>query len=206
MQHFIRFFFAIVAAAGISGCGDSVYPARPAKLTLFPGSQAVTMMLGDGLRLPVRLTDAAESSLPLPSDFSLVSRSPAIVEVESTTVLQSKGLGSTLVVGTVGSGSGALSDSISVTVGCTLELQVSVTPTAQTLQVGESFTPVAKIPSCGGRLQVSDTLRWSALDPAIVQVDSVTGRTTGRAPGQSAVRFDARFYHVGAAVTVTVTP
>ena len=206
MQYIIRCIVAIVVAAGISGCGDSVQPARPAKLTLFPGSQVVTMTLGDDLRLPVRLTDAAGSLLPLPSDFSLVSRNPAIVEVESTTVLHGNGLGSTWAVGTVATGSDALSDSISVTVGCTLELQASVTPTAQTLHVGESFTPVAKILSCGGRLQVSDSLRWSASDAAIVQVDSVTGRTTGLAPGQAVVSFDGRSYHVGAGVTVTVTP
>ena len=206
MQHTARCFVAIVVVTGISGCGDSVQPDRPAKLSLLSGAHGIAMMLGDDVRLPVQLTDAAGSSLPLPSDFAIVSRNPAIVEIESTTVVHGNGLGSTWVVGTVASGRDELSDSVSVTVGCTLELQASVTPTQQTLRVGESFTPVAKLLSCGGRLQLTDTLRWSASDAAIVQVDSVTGRTTGRAPGQTVVRFDARFYHVGAGVTVTVTP
>ena len=97
-----------------------------------------------------------------------------------------------------------LADSIDVSVLCTLELGWSLTPRQQTIHVGESFTPAVTFTTCGGQLHPVDTVRWSASDTTIVQVDSMTGRTTGRSPGQTVVRFRAAHFPARDSLPVTV--
>ncbi len=87
---------------------------------------------------------------------------------------------------------------------CTRELGWRLTPTAQTLRVGESFKPDMVILSCGGRDQSRDTMSWSTEDTHIVAVDSVSGRVSALAVGQAVVTGRAQFYGVSDDVKVTV--
>jgi len=89
---------------------------------------------------------------------------------------------------------------------CTDELRIALAPRDTAVAVGEGFTPAVALSSCGGRNRLVDTFTWVARDPAVVSVDPATGRTTGRAPGETAVEVSgARYGRVGA-VRVVVRP
>jgi uncharacterized protein YjdB len=87
---------------------------------------------------------------------------------------------------------------------CTRELSVRVAPEAQTLRVGESFTPTIALTSCGGRERLSDTIAWRTADAAIASVQAATGRVTAVAPGETTITGRAQEYGVDAPVRVTV--
>lgn len=91
----------------------------------------------------------------------------------------------------------------SPTEGCSLDLSATVTPSQQSLPVGQSLTPTATAYGCSGTKALQDTWRWTTRDPGIVSVDSLTGRVTGRAPGAASVVATSQRY--GAVVSVQVT-
>jgi hypothetical protein len=168
--------------------GTEPAPAAPPTLSVWPGEQQLNVLLGTQLQLPVTLRSARGDTLALPSSFRLISRNPTIVSVESPTVIRARAMGQTWVVGSVMLNDEMVADSIQVTVGCTLELQVKFTPTAPiVLAVGASFTPTIELWTCSGQLQLSDTIRWAAGDSTVIRVDSLSGRTTGIRAGQTAL-------------------
>ena len=195
--------FLIVAG---TTCSDRIptAPEQPPTLSIFSGNHSFGLMLGSELPLAVTLTGPHGEMLPIPPSFMLLSRNPSVITVDSAHVMHANAMGETWVVGSLDFESHRLADSVSVFVACTLELGWSITPTQQTLHVGDSFTPSVTFTTCGGQLHPTDTLRWSAADTAIVQVDSITGRTTGRTPGQTVVQFRASHFHVTGDVTVIV--
>ena len=163
-------------------------PDPPSTLTIGSGERVFGLLLGTQLRVPVTLRSARGDTVPLPPNFGLVSRAPAVVSVESSTVIRARAMGTTWLVGSVVVNGGAITDSVEVTVACTLELQIKLTPPGPwTLSVGASATPAIQLLSCGGQLQLSDTIRWLAGDSTVIRVDSVSGQTTGLRVGQTAL-------------------
>lgn len=70
---------------------------------------------------------------------------------------------------------------------CTDELGMHLTPSEATITAGQSITPTLELTSCGGRKRWTPTVVWLTADTAIVSVDSISGRITGRAPGSAHV-------------------
>jgi hypothetical protein len=162
--------------------------------------------LGSGIRLPMSIVSSYGDTIPASPRIVLTSRNPAVVRIDSGTFLQSTGMGSTWVVASLDTAGQSLVDSLNVTISCTAELVPVFTPQTQTLAVGASFTPSAKVMGCGGQLTYSDTFTWSASDTTIIRVDSLSGTTTGLRAGSARVlAHGARFGDIGG-VSVTVAP
>jgi hypothetical protein len=70
---------------------------------------------------------------------------------------------------------------------CTDELGINLSPTENTVSVGQSFTPSIELTTCGGRKRWHPAVVWLTPDTAIVRVDSIAGRITGRSPGAAHV-------------------
>jgi hypothetical protein len=75
----------------------------------------------------------------------------------------------------------------SCTTFCTDELSIETQPQDTTIVVGQQFTVDVDVTTCGGSERVPVDLRWSADDPAVVQVDERTGRVVGLAAGDALV-------------------
>ncbi len=89
---------------------------------------------------------------------------------------------------------------------CTLELTVFLAPRDTTITVGESFKPRLSLSGCGGRKQFSDQVTWRSENVAVAPVDSVTGRITGVAPGETEVRATGERYGDLGNIRVVVAP
>jgi hypothetical protein len=88
---------------------------------------------------------------------------------------------------------------------CTDDLTYRMSPTAQTIAVGESFTPQAEFRGCGGSKPLDDEFSWSSSDTLIVRVEALTGRVTGRAAGSAIVEArGSRYGRLPLGVSVTV--
>ena len=98
----------------------------------------------------------------------------------------------------------ALSACSAVSPTCTRELGVHLSPSAATIAVGESITGSVTLTSCGGREQLTDTIRWQLADTAVVRVDSVTGRITGVHTGSATVGVRGVHYGELGAMAVAV--
>jgi hypothetical protein len=205
-QQFLRRGGAVALLAAL-GCRDATGSASapPPTLSVWVGTpRYFGMMLGVRMRLPVTLRSARGDTLPLPASFALVSRDPAVVSVDSGSAIRARAMGNTWLVGSAVVDGRPVVDSVEVSVMCTMELRIKLTPPTQTLAVGESFTPAIELSSCGGQLQLSDTVRWAAADSAVVRVDSVSGRTTGLRAGQTMVLPRGAKYGALLGVLVTV--
>ena len=80
---------------------------------------------------------------------------------------------------------------------------VSVSPTSATVAVGATRAFAATVLNPGGTPS-STPAKWATANPAIVQIDSVTGVATGRIAGTSSITATALGVAATAAVTVTV--
>jgi hypothetical protein len=88
---------------------------------------------------------------------------------------------------------------------CTDDLTYRMSPTAQTIAVGASFTPQAEFRGCGGNKHLDDEFSWSSSDTLVVRVEPLTGQVTGRAAGFAMVEArGARYGHLPLGVSVTV--
>ena len=87
--------------------------------------------------------------------------------------------------------------------GCTLEISTEVTPQPFHLTPGESGGAEIRVTTCRSVISVPDW-RWESSNPSIAVVDSVSGRITGVAPGQTTVvaRSQARGLLAGLVVIV----
>jgi hypothetical protein len=205
-QSVLRIFGVATLIAGFA-CADGSAPVAepPPTLTIGSGERVFGLLLGTHLRVPVTLRSVHGDTVPLPPTFGLVSRAPAVVSVESSTVIRARAMGTTWLVGSVVVDAEAIADSVEVTVACTLELQIKLTPPAPwTLSVGASITPAIELLSCGGQLQLTDTIRWVAGDSTVIRVDSVSGRTTGLRAGQTALLPHGARYPALPGIPVTV--
>jgi hypothetical protein len=180
----------------VIACRDSTRPASPgidlnaatpASISLLGGQRSATLGLGARLRLSVTVRNWRGDILPAPPSLSIISRDSSVIRVDSGLVVEAVRMGEARVVGSLPGMTGLIADSLTITVVCTSELNVTIKPIADTLAVGESFTPTASLSTCGNRVEVTDTFRWTAGDTALIRVDSITGRTTGLKPGPTAV-------------------
>jgi hypothetical protein len=135
------------------------------------------------MRLRVVVRNARGDTLAAPASLKLASADSTVVQVDTAFTVKAVGMGETRVVASVLGTNGPLTDSLGVSVVCTLELAVHLTPIADTLTVGAGFTPSISVSTCGGQVQVKDTFVWTASDTAVIKVDPVTGQTTGLKPG-----------------------
>ena len=88
---------------------------------------------------------------------------------------------------------------------CTLELGIAVQPQPVNLVVGQSATPDIRVTTCSGRKEVHVTdWRWESSDTAVARVDSISGRITGVAVGQTTVVSRSRLQGLLAGVVVIV--
>lgn len=87
---------------------------------------------------------------------------------------------------------------------CSDDLRVTLTPRERAVAVGESFTPTVALYGCGGTRRLADTFTWAAQDTAVARVEAGTGRTTGRAPGETLVVPTGARYGATGAIQVTV--
>jgi hypothetical protein len=88
--------------------------------------------------------------------------------------------------------------------GCDADLATRVSPAQVIIQVGEAFTPTLRFFGCGNTEPLNDVIRWSTPDTLIITVDSISGRTVGRARGEATVVGKGRTYGTGADIPVTV--
>jgi hypothetical protein len=185
-----------LSAAFLIACADSKPPTAPvvdstattpAAISLLRGPRPIGLILGDSFRLPVIVLNLRGDTLKAPSSLRIVSANSTIVRVDSGSLVKAVGMGTTRVIGSVLGARGLVADSLEIFVACTTELQIVARPAADTLAVGESFTPSISLWTCLGQIQVQDTFRWSALDTALIKVDSITGQTTGLKPGSTGV-------------------
>ncbi len=102
-------------------------------------------------------------------------------------------------------GSTELTAAISVAFACTLELTVQMAPTAITLNVGDHFTPVMTLKSCGGLVTVPATITWSTADSGVLSVNPQTGETTALQSGTGTVRGTASSIASAISGSVAVT-
>lgn len=70
---------------------------------------------------------------------------------------------------------------------CPTDIGWEVRPQQRTVRVGESFTAEAFVLRCGGRDRERARVVWRSADPMVAQVDSVSGRVSGVAPGNTQV-------------------
>lgn len=68
---------------------------------------------------------------------------------------------------------------------CTDELGMHPDPAERTIRPGESFVARLELSTCGGSKRWRPTVIWRAADTTVVIVDSLSGRVTGRAAGQT---------------------
>jgi hypothetical protein len=174
-----------------SGCGavqdgpTPVPPVRtPVKLEIHR-DDAFATFYGDSFPLAPVTLDAHGDTVPPESPIQFLSRNPEIVSVSGTGQFTARGLGQTWIVGWTYASTRQLLDSVQVSVRCTTEgANVVVAPPSLLLSVGESITPViVGATYCMGRIPFTAEYRWRSADTAVAVVDSLTGLTTGRAPG-----------------------
>jgi Bacterial Ig-like domain (group 2) len=72
-------------------------------------------------------------------------------------------------------------------VNCPADLRLTVTPTSKVASIGETFTPQATTLGCLGTQVLTNQYRWQSSQPAVVEVDSLTGRITAIAAGDANV-------------------
>ncbi len=78
-------------------------------------------------------------------------------------------------------------------------------PPAMTLDVGQRFTPVMTLTSCGGWVTVPATITWSTPAAGVLAVNPQTGETTALQSGTGTVRGTAASIAAGLTGSVAVT-
>ena len=91
--------------------------------------------------------------------------------------------------------------------GCNADLRINVAPIAQSLRIGESFTPTAHALGCGGREDLQQTWTWRSGDSTVVNTNVLTGRSIAMKAGSTNVLADGVPYPAARVVIpVTVLP
>jgi hypothetical protein len=87
---------------------------------------------------------------------------------------------------------------------CPVELEIGVTPHDTTITIGQSFTAkLLSITTCPSVDTTVVAAHWKASDTLVVNLDTLTGRVTGRSPGNASVVSSLASGFVGP-LTVTV--
>lgn len=186
----------LLLACATFGCSNASEPLDPngPTLHLYPDAQGLALQLGVERQLPVELIGPAGDTLALPATLQIFSRNPNVVATGDGLRIFGLGPGTTRVIGTLEWNGRTLTDSVTVAVSCTTDLIVHVTPSVISLAVGGSITPGVALYTCGGYDQLVDTYTWTAVDPTVISVDPVTGRTTGLRTGGTGVAIHGAIY------------
>jgi hypothetical protein len=91
-----------------------------------------------------------------------------------------------------------------VFLSCTDELGMEVRPREASLALGETFTPILRLTTCGGRKRILTPVVWESSDTAVVRVEPSDGRTTARATGTADVFARSPRYGIFPPIRVTV--
>ena len=162
---------ALTLAATTAACDDptTIDPAAPRTVRI--DALPDTVGVGDTLTVATRVLDGAGRVMD-GADASIVSLTPAILEVSATT-----GLVRALAPGQarVRATSGGLHVERTVTVARLARSLVVDAP--DTVVVGATFTATAQARD-GSGASVNDRVRWSSSDTLVLRVDSLTGTAT----------------------------
>ena len=93
-----------------------------------------------------------------------------------------------------------------VSIACTDELGVRVTPRDTTVSVGAAFTPGVRFSTCGGRKVWEPVVSFSSNAPEVVRMDAVNRRLEAIAPGTARVLVRDTFNSPVGWLDVTVIP
>ena len=183
-----------------------ILPTTPFRLAFAPiFRNGAILLLFDSLTTRVVLINEQGEERPVGARVSFVSRNPEVVTVDSTGTIVARAMGTTWIVASAPTL--ASTDSIWVGVRCSLELGVDFNPPEPTVRVGESFVATVQLWTCRRRVAIADTFTWHThTNPQIVEVDSTTGRITGRAPGIAWVYPVGRVYRTLSVLRITVLP
>jgi hypothetical protein len=183
-----------------------ILPTTPFRLAFAPiFRNGAILLLFDSLTTRVVLINEQGEERPVGARVSFVSRNPDVVTVDSTGTIVARAMGTTWILASAPTL--ASTDSIWVGVRCTLELGGDFNPSDPTIRVGESFVATVLLWTCGRRVTLADTFTWHIhTNPQVVEVDSTTGRITGRAPGTAWVYPVGRVYRSLTVLRITVLP
>jgi hypothetical protein len=98
----------------------------------------------------------------------------------------------------------ACRDEPSIPPNCTQELRILLAPRETTLAVGQSFTAILELSTCGGFVKLSDSFAWSARNPAVADVDPRLRRITAKAQGVTSIDVSGRRYGSLGSIQVSV--
>lgn len=133
------------------------------------------------------------------------SANPSILAVDATGHYTAVGIGSTQILAEARVGSTEVNGVLPVVFACTLELTVHMAPAVMTLDVGQRFTPVMTLTSCGGWVTVPATITWSTTNTGVLAVNPETGETTALQSGTGTVTGTAGSIAAGLTGSVAVT-
>ena len=193
-------------------------PAAPPdfRLSLNPSSsnpnKTIGLLLGGTLQLTPRLVSSSGDTIQPTAAVSYLSRAANTVSVDAGGFLTALATGNASIEASTVYNNKVLADTLSVSVICSAELTVTVTPVNPGLAVGGRFTPSIVVTTCGGRITISDTFTWAVvgadLEPivsSVVSVNPATGETVALAPGTALIVVRGqKFGFPLSAITVTV--
>lgn len=166
-----------------------------------PYKNGVILLPTVSIHVPVVAVSDSDVEFPLGVRPTFASRRPEVATVDSNGTIVARSMGNAWIVA---SANALGSDSLEILVRCTLELGVDLNPSETTIRVGDAFVPTIQLWSCGRHVLIDETFTWRTAHPQVVNVDSLTGRTTGRAPGFAAVYPVGRTYRSLSPILVTV--
>jgi hypothetical protein len=146
---------------------------------------AISVPYQGTLMLRPRVLTVSGDTTAIPGAVTFRSRDNSIATVDGAGLVTGVAPGVAMVVATIRIGRQDLADSVLVQVACLTGQLVEVVPESYDLALGESFIPTARLSVCAPwhRVSAPPDVVWRSLDPAILQVDQVTGETVGLKPG-----------------------
>jgi Big-like domain-containing protein len=79
-------------------------------------------------------------------------------------------------------------------VDCPADLRARFSPSDTAIVVGQQFTASVALSGCAGTESLTDVVAWSSQEPGIALVDSVSGRVSAVAAGQTHIFARGRTY------------
>lgn len=197
---------------GISSCQPHPPPEHtpsdvPPRFELRGPGGARYFYLEPGTAVELSADLRSEAGIAPPAErVTFRSRDARIASVDSLGVLTARTEGTVWIVAEVPVGRSLALDSVQAAVVCTTELRLTYSTRDTTIAVGEAFRPSLELFTCGGHVRIPEALTWRARDPRVIEVDSITGRTVGRAPGETWLDVSGTRYRSLEGIRVVVRP
>ena len=183
-QACVRTAVMLAATAWVSGCGgEATEPAAPAPAAPRPTTVTVTppaaqlAALGATVQLAAEVRD--QNGRPMPgSTVTWASEAASVATVDAAGLVTAVGNGTATIVATAGSASGTAAVTVAQEVSA-----VTVTPSADTLVVGDTLRLAAEATDANGHLVTTGAeFGWASSDTLLATVDA-TGLVTGVGAG-----------------------